>query len=93
MGIAVLKDTLREFILENFLVGLQKNELDDADSFLEKGIIDSTGVLELVAFVEQTFGFEVEDEELVPENFDSVSKLERYIRQKTGGQEIQGASE
>ena len=93
METAVLKDTLREFIFENFLVGLRKNELDDTDSFLEKGIIDSTGVLELVAFVEQTFEFEVEDEELVPENFDSVTKLETYIRQKTGGQEIQGASE
>ena len=93
MGIAVLKDTLREFILENFLVGLQKNELDDADSFLEKGIIDSTGVLELVAFVEQTFGFEVEDEELVPDNFDSLARLETYIQQKTAGQEVESASE
>jgi len=93
METAVLKDTLREFIAENFLVGLRNNELDDTDSFLEKGIIDSTGVLELVAFVEQEFGFEVEDEELVPENFDSVVKLEAYIRHKTGGGETKGASE
>jgi acyl carrier protein len=93
METAVLKDTLREFIFENFLVGLRKNELDDTDSFLEKGIIDSTGVLELVAFVEQTFGFEVEDEELLPDNFDSLAKLETYIQQKTSGEEIQGASE
>lgn len=93
METAVLKDTLREFVFENFLVGLRKNELDDTDSFLEKGIIDSTGVLELVAFVEQTFGFEVEDEELLPDNFDSLAKLETYIQQKTSGEEIQGASE
>lgn len=93
METAVLKDTLREFIFENFLVGLRKNELDDTDSFLEKGIIDSTGVLELVAFVEQAFGFEVEDEELLPDNFDSLNKLQAYIEQKSAGQEVQSASE
>jgi len=92
METAVLKDTLKEFIFENFLVGLRKSGLDDTDSFLEKGIIDSTGVLELVAFVEETFGFEVEDEELVPDNFDSLARLETYIRQKTVGQGGQGAS-
>ena len=88
METAVLKDTLREFIFENLMLGLRKHELDDTDSFLEKGIIDSTGVLELVAFVEQTFEFEVEDEELVPENFDSVAKLETYIQRKTSGEEM-----
>lgn len=89
----IVRNKLREFIFENFLVGLRKNELDGADSFLEKGIIDSTGVLELVAFVEQTFGFEVEDEELVPDNFDSLAKLESYIQQKIAGGNGDGASE
>ena len=93
METVVVKDTLREFIFENFLVGLRKNELNDTDSFLEKGIIDSTGVLELVAFVEQTFGFEVEDEELLPENFDSLNRLQAYIERKSVGQEVQSASE
>ena len=93
METVVVKDTLREFIFENFLVGLRKNELDDTDSFLEKGIIDSTGVLELVAFVEQTFGFEVEDEELLPDNFDSLNRLQAYIERKSVGQEVQSASE
>ena len=93
METVVVKDTLREFIFENFLVGLRKNELDDTDSFLEKGIIDSTGVLELVAFVEQTFGFEVEDEELLPDNFDSLNRLQAYIERKSVGQEVQRASE
>lgn len=80
------KKTIRDFIFENFLMGLSEDELGDTDSFLEKGIIDSTGVLELVAFVEESFEFDVEDEELVPENFDSVVKLETYIqRKKTGG--------
>jgi len=93
METVVVKDTLREFIFENFLVGLRKNELNDTDSFLEKGIIDSTGVLELVAFVEQTFGFEVEDEELLPDNFDSLNRLQAYIERKSAGQGVQSASE
>ncbi|RLC79677.1 MAG: acyl carrier protein, partial [Chloroflexi bacterium] len=52
--------------------------------FLEEGIVDSTGVLELVMFVEETFGVTVEDEEILPENFDSVTQLARYVRVKTG---------
>jgi len=79
----IVRNKLREFIFENFLVGLRKNELDGADSFLEKGIIDSTGVLELVSFVEDNFKIEVNDEELVPDNFDSVNKLGEYVRRKT----------
>jgi len=86
------KRTIRGFIFENFLMGLSEDELRDTDSFLEKGIIDSTGVLELVAFVEESFAFDVEDEELVPENFDSVVKLETYIKRKTGGGNGNGAS-
>jgi len=93
METIVVRNTIQEFIFENFLVGLSKDELNDADSFLEKGIIDSTGVLELVAFVEQTFGFDVEDEELVPDNFDSVDKLEAYIQRKTAGEEGNNASQ
>lgn len=55
----------------------------DNDSFLDKGIIDSTGVLELVSFIEETFNFKVEDEELIPDNLDSLSKLTSYIKKKT----------
>jgi acyl carrier protein len=86
------KKTIRDFIFENFLMGLSEDELSDTDSFLEKGIIDSTGVLELVAFVEESFTFDVEDEELVPENFDSVVKLETYIQRKKAGGDGNGAS-
>ncbi len=74
---------IRDFIVENALLGAEEAALDDNDSFLEKGIIDSTGILELVSFVEEEFGIEVKDDELVPENFDSVSKLSEYIAGKT----------
>jgi len=56
--------------------------LRDDDSFLEKGIIDSTGVLELVAFIEENFGIKVEDEELIPENLDSIDNLVTFINSK-----------
>ncbi len=77
-----IKAQVRDFIIENFLFGEGGEDLKDDDSFLEKGIIDSTGVLELVEWLEETFGFKVEDEELVPENLDSVNNLEAFISKK-----------
>ena len=75
------KKKIREFIKSNFLLGNDSNLKDD-DSFLEKGIIDSTGVLELVSFLEETFGLKVEDEELVPDNLDSLIKVAEYVNRK-----------
>ena len=75
---------IRGYILENFLFTDDNGQLQDDVSFLEEGIVDSTGVLELVMFVEETFGVTVEDEEIVPENFDSVERLARYVRPRVG---------
>jgi len=77
-----IKKKLKAFILDKFLLGNNSNILDD-DSFLEKGIIDSTGVLELVNFIEETFNIRVEDEELIPDNLDSLNKLTTYVGKKT----------
>ena len=79
-----VNEKIRSFILENILAGSRGATLDDNDSFLEKGIIDSTGILELVAFIEDEFKIQVRDEELVPDNFDSVSKLAGYVTTKIG---------
>lgn len=76
-----LKSDIRNFIVENFLYGNNDGFNDDI-SFMEKGLIDSTGILELVAFVEEKYGISVTDEELLPENFDSVNNLSRYILNK-----------
>lgn len=73
---------VRNYILENFLFTDHSDDLTDETSFLEEGIVDSTGVLELVMFVEETFGIRVEDEEIIPDNFDSVEKLSRYVERK-----------
>lgn len=77
-----MKDKIRQFIFENFLFGESSNGLKDDDSFLDQGIIDSTGILELVAFLEEHFGINIEDEELVPENLDSVNNLVVFIDKK-----------
>lgn len=77
-----MRDGIRRFIFENFLFGEPDDSLGDNDSFLEKGIIDSTGVLELVAFMEESFGIKMEDEELVPENLDSINNLINFIDKK-----------
>ena len=75
--------TIRQFIIENFLFEEDEN-LKEETSFLETGIIDSTGILELVAFLEETFGITVEDEELIPENLDSIANVAQYLRKKMG---------
>ena len=73
---------IRNFIIENFLFGDTANPLNVEDSFLENGVIDSTGVLELVAFLEQRFQFEVADDELIPENLDSIVNVVNYLQKK-----------
>jgi acyl carrier protein len=77
-----IKEKIRSFIVENFLFG-EAGELKEDTSFLNDGIIDSTGILELVDYIEENFGIKVEDDELVPENLDSIKNLEVYITRKT----------
>jgi len=77
-----LKDTIRSFVVENFLFGNNEN-LEDNTSFLDEGIIDSTGILELVSYLEEEFSIIVEDEDLVPENLDSINNVTAYLQSKT----------
>ncbi|MSM38714.1 MAG: acyl carrier protein [Geobacter sp.] len=78
-----IRDKIKEYIVENFLFGDDKG-LNDSTSFLESGIIDSTGILELIAFIEDAFSLRVNDDELIPENLDSITNLLRFISIKTG---------
>jgi acyl carrier protein len=80
----VIKKEIKDFIQKNFLFASNISDFGDDDSFMEKGIIDSTGVLELVSFVEERFNVSVEDDELVPDNLDSTNKLAGYISRKIG---------
>jgi len=76
-----IAESLRQFITENFLFGVEATFADD-DSLLESGIVDSTGVLELITHLESTYDLVIEDDELVPENLDSIQNLTRFIASK-----------
>jgi acyl carrier protein len=78
-----VEQEVRDFIQNELLFGEEVTFADD-DSFLEGGIIDSTGILELVSFLESRYKFKVDEEELQPENLDSVNRLGRYVRAKCG---------
>ena len=82
---------IRTFVVSNFLYGQDGQSLTSDQSFLENGIIDSTGVLELVAFLEEHFGISVADRELLPENLDSVQNASTFVARKLSAQGTQVA--
>ena len=80
------------FITDNLLLG-QQIDVAGTKSFLEAGIVDSTGVLELVQYIEDTWGFAVHDAEMVPENLDSLDSIVRFVERKTSASASQQAAE
>lgn len=77
-----LKKQVRDFVTANFYVA-DPASLEDRTSLLDHGIIDSTGVLEVIMFVESTFGVTVEDSEMLPENLDSIERIAAFVARKT----------
>jgi len=77
-----IENIIRHFLVENFVLSDQLEQLGFDESFLENGIVDSTGILELVFFVEDRFGIQIDTSEVLPENFDSINCLASYIRRK-----------
>lgn len=77
-------DQLRDFIAENFLFGDTARMPGDQESLLGSGVLDSTGVLELIEFLEEQFAISVADTETVPTNLDSISGITRYVASKRG---------
>jgi acyl carrier protein len=78
-----IRGRFRKYIRDNFLSPAGEGSLRDDASLLEEGIMDSTGVLDLVMFIEETFGIAVKDEELMPGNLDSVDRLVAFVERKT----------
>lgn len=72
---------VRDFVISNFLFGEAGSLKDDA-SFLDSGIIDSTGMLEMIMFLENTYGVKIEPEEMVPENLDSINRVVQFVKRK-----------
>ena len=84
MQTETIAQQVRAFVEQNFAFG-QTNALADGDSFLDQGIIDSTGILELIQFLQDTYAVRVEDEEAVPDNLDSIEKVSAFVRRKLEG--------
>jgi len=78
-----IENKVKTYILENYLFTDDMSALGNEESFIEKGIIDSTGIMEVIFFLEQEFGITVEDEEMLPENLDSVSNIFAFVTKKT----------
>ncbi|MDY6832474.1 MAG: acyl carrier protein [Thermodesulfobacteriota bacterium] len=76
--------TIRQFIIDNFLFGDDAG-LEADTSFLEEGIIDSTGMLELINYLEEEFSIEIDDDEMIPENLDSINNITAFLKQKQAG--------
>ena len=80
----MLKEKFRQFILENFLFTEDESELNDDDSFMENQIIDSTGILEVIEFLEDAWNIKTEDDEMIPNNLDSVNQIISFVKRKQG---------
>ena len=76
--------TIRNFILETFLFGDTSVDLGDDVSLIESGIVDSTGVLELLGCVEKTWGVAISDTDIVPANFDTIGRIAAFVAARTG---------
>ena len=76
-------DKVRDFVVATFLFG-DGESLKEDTSFMEEGIIDSTGMLELIMFLEETYNIKIEDDELVPENLDSLQNIAGFVGRKAG---------
>jgi acyl carrier protein len=74
-----LRTSIRDFILENYLFTTDANAIALDDSLLGRGIVDSTGMLEIIFFIEEKLGVKVKDEEMIPENLDSVNKIALFV--------------
>ena len=77
-----LREAIRNFILENFLFTTDTSAVALDDSLLDRGIVDSTGMLEIIMFIEEQLGVKVADDEMVPENMDSVNNIARFVECK-----------
>jgi len=76
------KEIIFNFIKENFILGRSEIDLMPDQSLLDSGIIDSTGILELVMFIEEKFSINIDDEELIPENLDSINNIVNFLKTK-----------
>ena len=80
-----IEQEVRQFLKDNFPLSADGVTLDPGDSLIEVGVIDSTGVLELIGFIEERYEVEIADEEVLPENLDSIASITRFVGEKRAG--------
>jgi acyl carrier protein len=85
-----IQETLKQFVVSNFFLDLTTMPLENDTSFLESGIIDSTGILEVINFIQERFAIEMADDELLPENLDCIKNISTYILRKKAGTGVAG---
>ncbi|MBR3770982.1 MAG: acyl carrier protein [Clostridium sp.] len=78
-----IEQVIKEYLLENFLFGYEENEISEKSSLLDMGILDSTGIMEIVSFLEQKFGIKVKDEDIIPSNLESLDAISNYVLERT----------
>jgi acyl carrier protein len=79
-----IRHDVRAFLIDQYFFG-KEVQLNNTDSFMDRGLLDSTGILELVSFLENTYGFRIEDNELIPDNLDSVDAVTDFVARKCAG--------
>ena len=85
MNLTEVLKQIREYVIENFVLGDEEEEFSDDQSFLDTGLIDSTGILEVISFLEDEYEITIEDDEMIPDNLDSVEKIARFVHAKQSG--------
>ena len=85
MDTADTQKNIRTFVIENLLLGEEEKDFSDSQSFLESGLIDSTGILEVIAFLEEEYKISIADEEMIPDNLDSVDHIVAFLRTRQVG--------
>jgi acyl carrier protein len=79
-----LQSEIKQFILQNFLFTSDESALGDSDSLMQKGVVDSTGILELIMHLEEKYAIKVQDDEMLPSNLDSVDAIAAFVTSKRG---------
>lgn len=82
-----ISSSVRRFILDNFMYGYDEGQLSDDTSFIKIGVLDSTGIMEMIELVERNYNIRVKDSEILPENFDSIDRISNYIYGKLNKRE------
>lgn len=85
---ATIENAVRKFLVENFPLSAEAEQLSPSDSLIGAGVIDSTGVLELIGFLEERYAIQIADEEVLPENLDSIESIGRFVAGKVGSANV-----